>query len=227
MKAIFSRNLVIGLSMLAAAGLALALTPRLKLAEHGPNIELETMIPNQFGEWKLDETIATLIVSPDIKAQIDRLYSQTLARTYVNKKGERIMLSITYGDEQTTAKQIHLPENCYPAQGFKIKKTSEGFVDLSGEKLPVMRLVSTQGPRVEPITYWAMIGDSAVRGRVEKYLARLKYGLTGEIPSGILVRVSSISADESQSYITQEQFLQDMLTAVPLEYRKLLTGVGQ
>ena len=108
--------------MLAAAGLALALTPRLKLADQGPTISLEAMIPKQFGEWKLEGTIASLIVSPDVQALLDKIYNQTLSRTYINPKGERIMLSIAYGGDQSDTMAVHKPEVCYPAQGFQILK---------------------------------------------------------------------------------------------------------
>lgn len=226
MQAIKLSHLLVGLAMLAAAGLALALTPRLKLAGQGPTISLEAMIPKQFGEWKLEETIASLIVSPDVQAKLDRIYNQTLTRNYMNDKGERIMLSIAYGNDQSYSTQVHRPEMCYPAQGFEIRSMSKDSIDFSGAPLPVMKLVATQGPRIEPITYWVMIGDSAVRGNMEQHLARLKYGLNGKIPYGMLVRVSSISANESQSYHTQEQFVRDMLRAVPVEYRKILTGAG-
>ena len=225
MQAIKLSHLLIGLAMLAAAGLAVALTPRLKLADQGPMVSLEAMIPKQFGEWKLEETMASLIVSPDVQALLDSIYSQTLTRNYVNDKGERIMLSIAYGNDQSYSSQVHRPEMCYPAQGFEIKSMSKDSIDFSGAKLPVMKLVATQGPRIEPITYWVMIGDSAVRGNMEQHFARLKYGLTGKIPYGMLVRVSTISANESQSYRTQEQFVRDMLGAVPPEYHKVLTGV--
>jgi EpsI family protein len=226
MQAIKLSHLLIGLAMLAAAGLAVALTPRLKLADQGPMVSLEAMIPKQFGEWKLEETMASLIVSPDVQALLDSIYSQTLTRNYVNDKGERIMLSIAYGNDQSYSSQVHRPEMCYPAQGFEIKSMSKDSIDFSGAKLPVMKLVATQGPRIEPITYWVMIGDSAVRGNMEQHFARLKYGLTGKIPYGLLVRVSTISANESESYRTQEQFVRDMLGAVPKQYRKVLTGSG-
>jgi EpsI family protein len=218
--------LLIGLAMLAAAGLALALTPRLMVADQGPKIDLEAMIPKQFGEWKVEETIVTLIVSPDVKALLDRIYNQTLTRTYINSKGERIMLSIAYGSDQRYSSQVHRPEMCYPAQGFQIGSVSKDLIDFSGTKLPVMKLVATQGQRIEPITYWVMMGDSAVRGNLEQHFARLKYGLTGKIPYGILIRVSTISANEAQSYRTQEQFVRDMVGAVSMEYRKILMGVG-
>ena len=224
MKAIHPRYLLISLAMLAAAGLVLALTPRLKVADQGPQISLEAMIPRQFGEWKLDETIAPLMVSPDVQAKLDKIYNQTLTRNYINGKGELIILSIAYGGRQSTSMQVHRPEMCYPAQGFQIGSVSKDFIDASGTKLPVMKLVATQGPRIEPITYWVMIGDSPVRGGLEQSLARVKYGLTGKMPYGILIRVSTISANESQSYRIEEQFVRDMLGAMPARYRKTLTG---
>lgn len=218
-------QLLIGVVMLAAAGLALALAPRVKVADQGPRISLETMIPGEFGDWKVDETIAPLIVSPDVKALLDRIYNQTLTRTYISSGGERLMLSIAYGSDQSYSTQIHRPEMCYPAQGFQIESMSKNFIAFGETKLPVMKLVATQGRRVEPITYWVMIGDSPVRGNLEQGFARLKYGLTGKIPYGLVIRVSTLSSDESKSYRLQERFVRDMLDAVPVEYRKVLAGV--
>ena len=226
MKSINPRHLFIGLAMLAAAGLALALTPRQMLAEHGPAINLEALIPEQFGEWKVEGAIVSLIVSPDLQALLDRIYSQMLTRNYINGKGERIMLSIAYGNDQSRSMQVHRPEVCYAGQGFQVRDMNKGFIDLGGSKLPVMKLVATQGQRIEPITYWVMTGESVVRGGVEQSLARLKYGLTGKIPTGMVIRVSTISANESQSYRIEEQFVRDMLGAVPIKYRKVLAGAG-
>ncbi|ODU31805.1 MAG: EpsI family protein [Thiobacillus sp. SCN 62-729] len=223
MKAIHLRYLFVGLAMFAAASLALALTPR-KVVEQELEINLEAMIPKQFGEWIQAEAIVSF--NPIIQAKLDRTYNQILMRNYINRKGETIMLSIAYGDEQSKSMRVHLPEVCYSVQGFQIGRMSKDYIDFSGAKLPVMKLVATQGQRIEPITYWIMNGDLAVRGKWEQELARLKYGLSGKVPSGLLIRVSTISGDESQSYRTEEQFVQDMLGAVPMQYRKVLIGPG-
>ena len=45
MKLISFRHLVIGLCMLAAAGMALAFKPTHKIADNGPKINLEILIP--------------------------------------------------------------------------------------------------------------------------------------------------------------------------------------
>lgn len=220
------RQFIIGLAMLIAAGLAWALTPRIKLADQQSKINLEAMIPNQFGEWKLDQTITPIAFSPDVQANLDKIYDQTVNRTYTNGKGEHIMLMVTYGNNQSASMQVHRPEVCYPALGFQIAGLSKGFIDASGARLPVMKLVATQGRRIEPITYWVMMGDTAVRGHFEQFVARFKYGLSGKIPYGILIRVSTISADPEQSYQIEEQFVRNMLGAVPVQYRKVLTGAG-
>jgi EpsI family protein len=87
-----------------------------------------------------------------------------------------------------------------------------------------MKLVASQGPRVEPITYWVMIGDSAVRGGLGQSLARVKYGLTGKIPYGMLIRVSTISANETQSYQVEEDFVRAMIGAMSDQSRRLVMG---
>src|SRR5690606_25867725 len=88
------RFVAIGIAMFAAAGLALALTPTDRLADKGPKVDLETLIPDSFGNWKIDKSMVPIAVSPDVQARLDRIYNQTLARTYVNDNRERVMLSI-------------------------------------------------------------------------------------------------------------------------------------
>jgi EpsI family protein len=218
------KNLTIGLVMLLAAGLALALTPRAIKPDEKLKLDLETVIPKQFSNWHLDESITPLQVNPNLKAELAEIYSQTLSRTYINEKGERVMLSIAYGSNQSRSMQVHRPEVCYSAQGFQIQEQFKDSLQVGNGNLPVMRLVAVQGQRSEPITYWVKIGDTAVRGNLEQGFARLKYGLTGKVPDGMLVRVSSISSQSKTSYILQGKFVQDMLNALPNKDRELLTG---
>lgn len=224
MKLISLKHLVIGLCMFAAAGLALALKPSVMMSDAGPQLDLEVLIPKTFGDWKIDDTIVPLIANPEQDAILDKIYSQTLSRTYVNSKGERMMLSIAYGGDQSRSMQVHRPEVCYTAQGFQVGKMEKSTINLNGASLPVMKLVATQGPRTEPIIYWVNIGGDAVRGNLEQGLARLRYGLTGKVPDGLLFRVSAISEDLQQSYASQEVFVRDLLASLTPEQRLKLTG---
>ena len=218
------KHIMIGLSMLAAVGLSYALTPQAKIADQGPKLDLETLIPLQFGTWKLDQTIAPIQVSPDVQAALDKVYNQTLTRTYVNLKGERIMLSIAYGADQGDNVQIHLPEGCYKGQGFAVGDKSESAMQTLFGQIPVSKLVATMGQRNEPITYWVVVGGEVARNNWEMKKAKLKHALKGEIADGILIRVSSITPDAGRGYELQREFSESMLQAMTPEQRTRLIG---
>lgn len=225
MKPISFKYLIIGLFMFAAAGMALALKPTTRVADTGPRVDLETLIPKTFGDWKTDATITPLIANPEQEALINKIYSQTLTRTYINSGGERIMLSIAYGGDQSDNMAVHKPEVCYPAQGFQILKSPTISSFSTGEgSIPVKRLVATQGARVEPITYWTTVGDTVAVNGLKWKIQQLKYGLTGKIPDGLLFRISSIQADDAKAYQIQDKFTRDLLKALPPGGRQRIIG---
>ena len=224
MKILNLKQLIVGLAMLAAAGLAMALKPTERIADTGPKINLETLIPAEFGDWKIDATIGTLLVNPETQARLDKIYSQVLSRTYINAQGERIMLSIAYGGDQSDGMQVHKPEACYPAQGFQILKNSTDAFSTGNGSIPVKRLVAMQGSRIEPITYWTTVGDDVAVSGLKWKLYQLKYGLTGKIPDGLLFRISSIQPDDAVAYRMQDNFARELLGALTPSGRKRLIG---
>lgn len=225
MRLISLKHLVIGVCMFASAGLAMALKPTAKIADTEPAINLEQLIPQQFGEWKEDKSIVPIKVSPEVQAKLDKIYGQTLTRTYINNAGRKVMLSIAYGANQGSDDfQVHRPEYCYSAQGFQVKEGWKDFLKVSSGELPIKRLEAIQGPRNEPITYWITIGDKATLPGIGRKLTQLSYGLTGKIPDGMLIRVSSISPNAEEEYRLQDQFVNAMLDAVEPTQRLRLTG---
>lgn len=218
------RNFLLLALMLAASGTALALRPTHKIADQGPKVDLEAMIPHAFADWHEEKQSSAQIVDPQTKEMIDKLYSQTLTRTYVNAYGYRVMLSIAYGSDQNDSSQVHKPEICYPAQGFTLHSKQAGSLAIDDGSIPVIRILTTLGARSEPVTYWTTIGDRVVQGGINKKLIEMSYGLTGKIPDGTLIRVSSIDTDVDQAYQIQNQFSARMLAALAPEHRQRLTG---
>jgi len=214
MKSIHRRMLIAALLMFAGAGLALAMKPTQKIADTREKPVLDTMIPRQIGEWKVDPTIIPITPSPDVQALLDKLYNQVLARTYVNPAGRRIMLSIAYGGDQSDSMRVHEPEVCYGAQGFDVSGSVAGTLLTKYGELPVKRLIAVQGNRNEPITYWVVVGDKATVTGLQQKFAQLSYGLTGKVPDGFLVRISSIDPDRQTAYQLQEEFIKSMLDAM-------------
>jgi EpsI family protein len=210
--------------MVAASVSAVVLRPTVKLADQGPKVDLEVMVPKQFGDWRVDESIVPLLPAPDVQAQLDKIYNQTLARTYVNSRGRRVMLSIAYGGDQSDAMQVHLPEVCYAAQGFQIKQAKIEQLTMQHGALPVKRLVASLNTRVEPITYWITVGDEVISAGYKRKLAQIKYGISGKVADGILVRASSIDRDAYVAYELHDQFFKDLMAGVSSEHRERLFG---
>ena len=218
------RNVILLVLMLVASGLALALRPTEKAVSHEPPIDLQVVIPRAFGDWREEQRDALQIVDPQQKEMIEKIYTQTLSRTYVNGGGYRIMLAIAYGDDQRDSMQMHYPEVCYPAQGFLLEGKETGILTTAGGSIPVTRIRTSLGQRNEPVTYWTIVGNQVFQGGLQKKLAELKYGLKGKIPDGMLIRVSSIDDEATNAYEIQTQFANQMLHALTPEHRRKLNG---
>ena len=217
-------SIFLSIFMVSSGALTKVLTPTQKIADQQENIDLEIMIPIEFGDWRIDRSIIPLQVDAETQANLDKIYNQTLARTYVNSLGERIMLSVAYGGDQSDNLAVHKPEVCYYAQGFEIMKTVADELLTQYGKLPIKRLLAVKGYRNEPITYWITVGNKAVLPGIDEKLQQLKYGLTGNVPDGMLVRVSSISSDKDKAYQLQTIFIQDLLSSVNTVERIRLIG---
>lgn len=214
-----------GILMVSSGALTMALTPTTRIADQQEKVNLEMMIPEKFGDWQIDKSIVPLQVDAETQAKLDKIYNQTLARTYVNSRNERIMLSIAYGGDQSDNLAVHKPEVCYYAQGFEIMKTLSDELLTQYGKLPIKRLLAVKGNRNEPITYWVTVGSKAVLPGFDQKLQQLRYGLTGNVPDGVLVRVSSIDADNANAYQLQTIFIQDLLSAIDGKERVRLIGI--
>jgi EpsI family protein len=218
------KPILLAVFMLIAAGLTVAATPRQRMADLGPKLDLEQIVPESLGDWRIDRSIVPVVPAPDVQAKLDEIYNQTLARTYVDKQGNRVMLSIAYGGDQSDAMRAHRPEVCYAAQGFQVIRSSLSQVATQFGVLPVKRLIATKGTRNEPITYWIVVGDQVVLDGLGQKLAQIRYGLTGTIPDGVLVRVSTIDTDRERSFRIQDGFLKSLVATMNADARVRIAG---
>ena len=218
------RALAVMLCLTAASTLGHQLRPSIHLADQLPKMDLEAAFPAQFAEWRVDTNVPLSIVSPDVQAQLDQIYKAVLSRTYINDRGDRIMLSVAYGGDQASATRAHRPDVCYPAQGFDISQEADSSIQLPNELLPVRHLVATQGQRVEPITFWFAIGKYVAVSGHEQKSAEFRYGLKGLIPDGMLVRVSNISNNSQEAFALQTRFVVEMEKAFDKKWTPRVFG---
>lgn len=209
------RALIVFVAMVVTAAFAHWATPTTHLSDVLGKPDLEKIFPSEFADWRVDVRAAMVLPSPQTQALLDSIYNQTLSRTYINAAGDRVMLSVAYGGDQSDATRAHLPEVCYPAQGFQITANSTGQLNLGGRLVSTRLLMSKLGQRNEPITYWLVVGDRVALSRLDQKLTQFRLGLRGLIPDGMLVRVSSIDSDMARGHRVQAQFLADMALAFP------------
>lgn len=219
-------SIVMGGMMLLAAWTTQALTPTIRMADSRPRIVLADAIPVKFGDWQEDRSQVAAVVNPTTQAELNKIYAETLSRTYVNSRGERIMLSIAYGNDQRDNLAVHFPEGCYGGQGFAVAQTVAGTLPTSVGPISVSRTEASLNSRVEPITYWVVVGERSVPNSWEVKKIKLRYALDGLIPDATLMRVSTITADRDGGYRLQEQFVNQMLASMPAPLRNHFAGVG-
>lgn len=209
------RHLLMGLAMCLAAAMAVALKPTKKLSDQRAKVNLESMIPQSFGSWQIDpQAVANIKPSADVQANLDKIYDQILNRTYINKNGDRIMLTITYGSSQSQDLKAHRQEVCYAAQGFQIQAIKHEAARFLQQSVPVTRMFAIKQDRNEPVTYWFTMGDNVVLSRVERLMVQIKYSFAGVIPDGVLVRVSNLTPDPEKGFVAHNEFLNEMLPAL-------------
>ncbi|MGH7485706.1 MAG: exosortase-associated protein EpsI, B-type [bacterium] len=219
-------SLVLACLMALASVAGIAARPSQKAdAKGGPVFSLEQTIPKQFGDWRELQQESAQVVNPQTQELLDKLYSQVLTRTYVNSKGYRIMLSLAYGDDQRGGLTAHRPEVCYPAQGFALLGTTETTITTPFGPIAARRLNTRLGARKEPVTYWFNVGDTTVRSQWQQRIVEMRLGFLGQIPDGLLFRVSSIDDTPTRAYETQDAFVNDLLNSVNTEDRMRLAGL--
>jgi EpsI family protein len=186
--------------------------------------ELQQLIPARFASWREDATAYTQPISATDAAKAGALYTQTLARVYVDAEQRRIMLSISYGGQQGDRLQAHRPEFCYQAQGFTIGTVSDGALETVHGHLPLRRLETRRPGRSEPVSYWLTVGDDAALPGLSRKLAQFRQGLSGQTADGYLVRISSITESPIEAFNLHDRFIADLLAALPAQDRARLAG---
>ena len=152
------RDVLIGGAGIAAAGAAWGMTPRAALNLLG-EAKLADIVPERFGRWVSEPS--DKLVQPKTEGKLaDRLYSDTLTRIYTQAEtGRAVMMLMAYGSTQSDLLQLHRPETCYPAFGFRIERSAAVRLDIGDRALPARELLAVGPARTESILYWTRVGD--------------------------------------------------------------------
>lgn len=218
--AIGRRELLLGAGLLAAAGTAFVRKPRIAEVLLG-SAKLEALVPRRFMGWVFDSSSG--LVLPPADQLRDQLYAQVLTRSYTHADGSAVMLLMAYNGSQDGTLQVHRPEVCYPASGFKLTRIDDRVTPVSaGIDIPSRYIVAETELRTEQLIYWTRLGDRFPRKWAEQKLAVVEENLNGIIPDGILVRMSTVAAGDQRAML--DRFAADLFRSVGARMRTVLVG---
>jgi EpsI family protein len=215
------REVLTGLAMLSAAGVAVARRPDQRLDYLG-NLKLENVIPTQIGAWKF-VTASGLIVPPDDQLALT-VYSQLLTRVYYDGTTP-IWLLIAYSADQTGFLQVHRPEFCYTAAGYTLSDFAPHRIQLSPARaITTNSLTAVRDASNEKLVYWTRIGHHVPLSWAQQKLTVAEENLRGFIPDAALVRISTQGLDEAAALRSIDQFTRAMVAAIPQPLQRVFVG---
>lgn len=215
------RHMLIGGAMACASGVAFARRPQVV----NPVIDaelFESWIPARFGGWKVLSESGVVLPPPD--ALRDRLYDNLVTRVYSAPGRPVVMFLVAYNNAQDGVLQVHRPEVCYPVGGFVLSETQKIDLPLGGNAIP-SNVFTAKGPdRTEQVVYFTRLGNDYPRSWAEQRLAVVEANLRGDIPDGLMMRVSVLGADREGAETLLSQFANAFYEASPQPLRRLLVG---
>jgi len=205
----------------ASAGIVWARQPRQRIDYLGSS-KLDDLIPQRVGRWEFAST-SGLVVPPEDKFA-DTIYSQVLTRVYADEISPPVMLLIAQSAGQTGILQIHRPEACYPAGGYRLSNAMARALQVGPATIRANQLTATAPGRQEQILYWTRVGDAMPGSWADQRLTVARDNLKGQIPDAVLVRLSTIDPDRNSATERLGEFAAAMLASLPDAGRRVLVA---
>lgn len=220
-KRLSRRAVISGVALAGASAAAYALLPHRQIDLFGKQ-KLEELVPTKVGPWSFVSR-SGLVVPPADSFQAS-IYNKVLTRVYSAADRPPVMLLIAQSAAQDGLVQVHRPEVCYPAGGYALSGSRVHPIVLpNSAAIPTRAMTATDGQRIEQLLYWTRIGSDLPTDWTHQRLAVAEANLRGEIPDGVLVRLSALSPDPA-SIGELDRFVVEMLEAMPTRARAALVG---
>lgn len=215
------RRAAIGGILACASGIAYArqpqvTTPILKKAT------FEALVPGSFEDYAIFSDSGVVLPPPDTLR--DRLYDNLVTRVYQKPGTPLIMVLLAYNNEQDGVLQVHRPEVCYPVGGFQLSSTENIEIPLDKGSVPANIFTAEAPGRLEQVVYFTRLGKSFPRSWIEQRMSVINANLAGDIPDGMMMRVSVVGIDQKRAHPILTDFTQKFISASPRQLQKLLVG---
>jgi EpsI family protein len=134
------------------------------------------------------------------------------------------MLLIAQSGSQTGVLQIHRPETCYTASGYRISAVTPQPIQLGSTVVPANSMDASVEGITEHVIYWTRVGDKMPASWKQQRLAVAEQNVRGVIPDAILVRVSTVREDAEGARAALQSFVRALIASVPASRRSVLVA---
>jgi EpsI family protein len=186
---------------------------------------MATVAPSRFGSWSAAD-VSGLAAPSNVEDLVQRLYDEVVERIYTDaSSGYQIMVLLAHGAVETDQLQLHRPEVCYTAFGYKVSGATRQNLSITPQvALPAQRFLASTSDRQESVAYWTRIGEDLPTDGTEQRLALLDAATHGELVDGLLARFSTYDPDFVGAQTRLDGFVRDFLRATPAALRPSLIG---
>ncbi len=158
----------------------------------GNTVELDLEnFPTSIGPWKGVDTPFSSDIAEALGAD------NHLARQYVNGLGQVIWFYTGYFQNQRSSLRGHVPEVCYPAQGWTIERFQDHEIEVvkgnAKGKIKLKKLLAKRGEGREIVYYWWQSGNRVISSKTSFQIELLLRSIISGSSSGLLVEVSTIA----------------------------------
>jgi EpsI family protein len=201
------RSAILGAAFVTCAGLTAFRQP-LEGVSSISTKAFAASIPAKVGGWTAEKSSEVVLAAPDETS--DKLYQNLETRIYTGDALPAIMFLCAYSNVQKNDVQVHRPEVCYPASGYPITKNVAEKITVGKQDINARFLIADRGGPQEMILYWTRVGASFPIDWQSQRIEMAKANLSGTVPDGVLLRVSTIMNEERHAKKLLLQFIEQL-----------------
>lgn len=213
------RETLIGLG-LASSGLGvLSMKPKQSAKQLS---SLNALIPDRVGAWATGSFAVNPV--PQLTTYERSIYEQVVVRHYFKHGLPPMTALIAYNRAQNFTSELHRPEVCYPASGFKIVSQEASNLSLPMGQIPANYLRATRGKREDGVFYFTRVGDNFPTTLLEQRLVIAASVFSRRDQDGIIFRLSTPASRDQKRLAELKDFASAFYLALPRKGQQIIAG---
>lgn len=200
---------------------AAVVKPQSTRVSQGASIDLEAVLPIRFGDWQQVPSVQMILPVEFSNATPDAVHYAA----YQDRYGRIIAVVLAHGAASNETLRLHLPENCYTAQGFVIEHKNVRDMDLAGRSFSLTGLQARSALRDEYVSYILRSGNQFIKRPLDFEAMKFSSDTTDQ-DDGVLLRLSSIGQGDNEEALHTE-FLNTLVSELDEKDRQFILGAKQ